>query len=202
MRRPGFPSAIGSPLLGSGLVALALTLAACAPAPRDEVIDESEFYPVSGRTGQDLRFALNRLGPENDQGGRSDAVTRWRFEYAFGVAPRARSCALGTLDTKAVITTILPRWMPDRGAPPDLVRRFEDYVTCARLHETGHRRIYLDGIADFRRRAGALGDHPSCQEVGEALDALALDLLAEVQAAQRGYEERTDHGYRQCGHFP
>ena len=158
--------------------------------------------PVSGRTAQDLRFALNRLGPENDQGGRSDAVTRWHFEYSFGVIPGARSCVLGTLDTKATITTVLPRWMPGEDAPADLVRRFEAYVTCARLHETGHRRIYLDAIADFRRRSGGLGEHPGCEAVGTALDALAGAVLSEVQDAQRAYEERTDHGYRQCGHFP
>jgi len=188
--------------LRAGIVALLLGWCACAARPRDEVIDDSRFYPVSGRTGQELRFALNQLGPENDQGGRSDAVTRWNFEYEFGVVPAARGCSLGTIDTKVVITTVLPRWMPEAGAPSDLVRRFEGYVTCAKLHETGHRRIYLDAIAELRRRAVSVGERPTCQEAGEALDALARTLFAEVQDSQQAYEERTDHGYLQCGRFP
>ena len=130
-----------------------------------------------------------------------DAITRWRFEYTYGFDESRGGCAVGDLDLNAQITTILPRWTADPGAPSDLVTRWAAYVDCARLHESGHRRIYLDSLPQFRRRARGLGARPTCDELSTALDALAHALLEEVKGLQIAYETRTDHGYAQCGHF-
>ncbi len=193
---------------GASLLLLVLCSLPCACAPRsggegsDAVTDRSEDYPVSGTSGQDLRWALDRLGPKNEEGERHDAMTRWRFDYTFGFDESRRGCALGSLDLTAEITTILPRWTPDAGAAPALVKRFTDYVDCARLHEAGHRRIYLDALPQFRQRARALAPRPTCDELTAALDTLARGWLEGVRELQVAYETRTDHGYTQCGRFP
>jgi predicted secreted Zn-dependent protease len=181
-------------------------LAGCGGGPRDivkdTVKDSAEYYPVAGTTGQDLRWALDRVGPEGHDGHRSDAVTRWHFEYAFGLMESRGRCRLDEVETTTTITMILPRWSAPPEAPRELARRWEEYVTCARLHETGHRRVYLDAITGFHGQVNALGDRESCEAMTGALDTLARETLRKVQEAQVEYEERTDHGYKQCGRFP
>ncbi len=187
------------------LLAIVLLAGCGGGAPdvvKDTVKESTEYYPVAGTTGQDLRWALDRVGPEGQDGHRSDAVTRWHFEYAFGLAESRGRCRLDEVETTTTITMILPRWNAPPEAPRDLAGRWEDYVTCAALHETGHKRVYLDAIAGFHRQVNALGDRESCEAMTGALDALADDSLRKVQEAQLEYEQRTDHGYKQCGHFP
>lgn len=183
-----------------------LTLLACTPgqgsAVKDVVKENTEYYLVEGRSVQELRWALDRLGPLSDDGHRSDAVTKWRFEYTFGVARTTTGCALGPLETMAEITTILPRWNAEPGVPGWLRKRWAEYVACAGLHETGHKRIYLDAVARFRRRSETLGSFPTCEEVGRALDRSAEETLRKLKEDQVEYEQRTDHGYLQCGRFP
>jgi len=169
---------------------------------KDRLKDTTDFYPISGSTGPDLRAALDRLGPKNDEGGRSDAITRWNFEYTYSVKRSPGRCALESVETNTTITTILPRWAPPPGAPPVLVRRWNDYVTCAALHENGHRRIYLDAVLRFRERAAVIADSPACDDVVSVLDGLARETLKQLNDDQSAYETRTDHGYVQCGHFP
>ncbi len=192
--------------VGPAALALGLLVAGCARGARDIVKDAvkeaTEYYPIAGSSGRELRWALDRVGPEGHDGHRSDAVTKWNFEYAFGVAEAGGRCALDSVETTTVITMIFPRWSADPGAPPALVRKWEEYVACAALHETGHKRIYLDAIADFHQEVNALGERDTCEAATGALDALADDMLRKVQKEQVEYEERTDHGYRQCGRFP
>ena len=114
----------------------------------------------------------------------------------------ARGCAVGALDLTAEIIAVLPRWTADPGAPAELVTRWAAYVGCARLHEAGHRRIYLDALPQFRRRARTLAPRPTCDALTAALDALAHAWLEEIKELQVAYETRTDHGYIQCGRFP
>jgi len=198
--RAGAPGALSVP------VVLCSVLWACAPGGKgegsDTVTDRAEDYPIAGSSARDLRWALDRLGPQNEEGERHDAMTRWRFEYTYDFEESRRGCTVGALDLTAVITTILPRWAADPGAPPDLVNRWAEYVDCARLHEGGHRRIYLDALPQFRRRARALGERRTCDDLSTALDALARAWLEEVKGLQVAYEKRTDNGYAQCGHFP
>jgi predicted secreted Zn-dependent protease len=192
----GWPQALG----------VCIFLVACAAGegrvPEDRVREKTERYPISGRSAQELRWALDRLGPLNDEGRRSDAVTKWHFEYSFGVARTSTGCALDSLETNTEITTILPRWSAEPGVPEQLLKTWEEYAVCAELHETGHRRIYLDAVARFRKRAERLESYPTCEEVGRALDGLAEDSLRKLKEDQVEYEGRTDHGYLQCGRFP
>ncbi len=186
--------------------AACLLLGGCAggddPPVRDHLRERTDAYPITGATGEELRAALDRLGPRNDQGGRSDAITRWNFAYTYSVRRSPGRCALHAVETETEITTFLPRWSPPPGAPPDLQREWEAYVSCAALHENGHRRIYLDAVSKFRERVDVLADFPTCDAVVSALDAVAQDVHRTVLDDQTNYETRTDHGYVQCGRFP
>lgn len=188
------------------LAAACLLLGGCTagadPAARDRLRERTEAYPITGATGEELRAALDRLGPVNDQGGRSDAITRWNFEYTYSVKRSPGHCALYSVETSTEVTTILPRWDPPPAASADLRRKWEAYVACAALHENGHRRIYLDAVSKFRERVDVLDDRPTCDEVVGALDAVAQDIHRAVREDQTSYETRTDHGSVQCGRFP
>ncbi len=202
--RPAAPRTVGAAggpasILSAGL----LLLCACAGSapPADRVEDRKEYYAIVGASGQELRWALGRLGPINDKGTRVDALTRWEMTYTFGHAERGGGCRIDAFETSATITMVLPRWTPGPGAPAALVKRWDEYAACIVLHENGHRTIYLDGIADLRRRATALGSFPACEAATGALERAAAEVLRRIQDGQEAYEERSDHGYKQCGHF-
>lgn len=168
----------------------------------DRIVDVKESYPIEGATGQELRWALDRLGPLHDDGNRYDAVTKWNFEYTYGREETPDGCHVASLETTTTITTILPRWTPDPAAPAALVARWDEYVSCAALHENGHRRIYLDALARFRSHLEGLGNRPTCAALDDAVGVVEAAELHAVQAGQSDYESRTDHGHVQCGKFP
>ena len=168
----------------------------------DRIVDVQETYAIAGATGQELRWALDRLGPVHDDGNHYDAVTKWNFEYTYGREETPAGCHVATLETSTTITTILPRWTPVPAAPDTLVAQWNEYVTCAALHERGQRRIYLDALTRFRSRIEALGDRPGCAALDDAVGVVEAAELRAVQTGQSGYEARTDHGHAQCGRFP
>jgi predicted secreted Zn-dependent protease len=58
---------------------------ALAPPRVDETV---KYYEVRGSSAQELRAALDRLGPESDDGERFDAFTAWHVRWRYPLLRR------------------------------------------------------------------------------------------------------------------
>lgn len=175
---------------------------AASPAPRSDEGEEGlsvqvarRRHAVAGRTARQLRGSLGREG-RRIEGETAPAWTDWKVNVGYEYRRQEDRCRLTSPDVEVRITVHLPRWVDSAGAPRRLRERWRRDLRAMERHEEGHVRL--------ARRAGrrvhrALADLPGgpCDRLRARADSAAAAVLGEARAAQRRYDDVTDHGRRQ-----
>ncbi len=184
------------PLLASGLLALLVSGGGSLP-----VREIAKFYDVAGRTAEDLRSAMNRLGPVGKDGMRFDGYTVWyvRWKYKYEAAA---TCGLTRLDVTCEVTTTLPRWADQGRATPELRRAWATYLSSLALHEAGHKDIGMRAAAAVRDEVGRLPPEPTCRQLQQAVEVKAQAILDQFRSEEAEYDRTTRHGLTQGARFP
>jgi predicted secreted Zn-dependent protease len=170
--------------------------------PRVVVRTRLRPYDVAGTSADELRAAMERLGPKDRVSGTPYAgFTRWRIEWSYNYA-RAAACAVTGVRVVARIQITLPRWRRTRRADPSLAAEWKRFVAALRRHEDGHAAIARSAARRIARRLRLLGTFRSCARLERAADAAGARILEEARAAETAYDERTRHGDTQGARFP
>lgn len=164
-----------------------------AGGPTVEVIRRR--HPVDGTTARQLRGSLSREG-RRIEGETAPAWTDWRVDVGYDYRREGERCRLTSPDVEVRVTVHLPRWVDSAGASPELRRRWRRDLRAMERHEEGHVRLARRA---GRRVHGALADLPAgpCDGLRARADSAAAAVLEEARAAQRRYDDVTDHGRRQ-----
>lgn len=175
---------------------------AVSPGPRTDGGEEGlsvqvarRRHAVTGRTARQLRGSLGREG-QRIEGEAAPAWTDWKVDVGYEYRREEDRCRLTSPDVEVRITVHLPRWVDSAGAPGRLRERWRRDLRAMERHEEGHVRL--------ARRAGrrvhrALADLSGgrCDRLRARADSIAAAVLEEARAAQRRYDDVTDHGRRQ-----
>lgn len=152
-------------------------------------------YPVEGESPRAIRSSMNDgRPPDESNGARHDARTRWNFRTRWGNGPDGR-CDPRTATVDLTLTVILP----DLTTRDELSARgkadWDAYFTALVAHERNHGRIAVEGR---NRMQAAMRASPTC----EAMRALVGATNQEVTAASGEYDQQTDHGRREGAVYP
>jgi len=126
--------------------------------------------------------------------GRSlDAYTRWRIEWRYRLSRRGSTCRFTNVTVSADLTTTLWRWTPPSNASASLVSEWRRRARVLREHEDGHSNYTL---LSARQIFSALRpmQAPTCDALRDKADAEGRRILDAVRAANRRYDEVTQHG--------
>ncbi len=186
------------------------------PTPIPEVIAETavpvqlddsyriETYPVSGRTAAEIRADLNRSGPLSvTDGRRFDGLTTWNLKWTLAYKQVGAGCALDWASVKLEMVVTLPELVDSPDLPAKTEASWQTYRQALESHEMGH-------VADQRKEAAALqsilGSYsevwPSCRDLGTALKAEGDAKVNAIYAADKAYDDATNHGRLQGAVFP
>jgi predicted secreted Zn-dependent protease len=180
-------------------VLLALGVGASgAPAVRQ--VDKS--YDVSGATAEELRNAMNRLGPVGPDGTRFDGYTTWYVAWKYRFNETSGGCRLTRLDVTCDVTTTLPRWANQRDGSAGLKQGWSTYFSALSLHEAGHKDIGVRAAAAVEDEVGRLASQPTCRELEQAVEAKAQGILERFRRDELEYDRTTRHGQAQGARFP
>ena len=148
------------------------------------------YYDIQGATREELHEAM-RNGPA-----RMPGDTHWYLAYEYSPRMKGGRCVVESVQTRLDVTMTLPRWTPPQAVNASLVRSWKRASAALRKHEEGHvsiARRYEKTIAKALRLVSAA----DCDALQPALHDLYRELMGEMRAAQRAYDERTQHGIRQ-----
>lgn len=172
--------ALGLTLVGLVLPALALA------EPRVE----RRYYDIRARDGLELYAAITSQSPIGVTAITAIEPTSVRWE-----ARRVRGgYVIDRLHLDEVIVQTLPRWVNRDAAPACLRRQWDRAMRALDRHENVHLERYIAYSRQFRREAARIPPQPTPAALQRALGQLNRRLEAEVQAWQRDYDRRTQHG--------
>lgn len=180
-------------------------LAACASAPRNPVLDKYPagvtgrttvlYYDVHGRTFEELRTDMHRLGPKIDGSSfvgetRSPMQWSWRTE-SMGVS----NCSIREVTVAVNAQITLPRWTPPPDTEPGLVAEWKRFSAALETHEAGHKDISTKAAhAIIEKLRGIAGP---CLGISMRANDLAHGIVARASEEQQMYDATTRHGLTQ-----
>ena len=149
-----------------------------------------EYYEVRGENMQDLRKAMDELGPIGDNGTRNDVYTDWRVHWSFNFASEGLLCKVSSVKTRLEVTTKLPKWIGSGHLSGDLVREWDLYVAALRRLADRHYNIGDAAAKEIERRLSNLTGTSGCKKLAETFNAKAESVIREFSV--KGNEATTE----------
>jgi predicted secreted Zn-dependent protease len=161
------------------------------------------LYVVEGSTASEIRSHLLSEGPAAAGDGKHyDGLASWAAHWTFRYDRGPSECALANATLDASIEIRLPQLVDEGAVAPDLLPRWQAYIAALEAHEMGHvdrETAVLEGLRDAFERVEPASD---CTALGNALNALGEEYLAQVRLTDAAYDLETDHGLTQGAVFP
>ena len=151
------------------------------------------YYDISGGTEIELRDQLDLLGPIGYEGYQGDSTTQWFIRWNWD-GYGSQECDLKTAKVSYDIQVIMPRWIPPRHAPPDLISKWGHYIRLLARHETGH----VEYVVSHYPSVIEAIQKATCETAEEAAQAM----LAQIRQHDIDYDAATNHGTIQGARFP
>ena len=144
-------------------------------------------YQVSGDNDQEIRASLRQNGPADSHATPRDAFTRWKIRWDWRLVKR------GFIDPRSVTVSVEAQVSaPVLSAQNPVSPRWADFRIKLIRHELRHLRNALDGA---RELASQFQEGETQHLMPVAVAHRLADLVIEkTRAADREYDELTDHG--------
>jgi predicted secreted Zn-dependent protease len=156
-------------------------------------------YSVVGRTAEEVRAELDRLGPKDAEGNPRDAYTEWKVSWRWPATDKGTDFSNTIIDRRVHIT--LPRWENRVLAAPEVRSRWNSYLAALVRHEREHVSIVDERAPLIAQEIRSAYESNPQLTVREA-HLIAGRVLARIRAADREYDERTRHGHEEGVRFP
>ncbi len=145
---------------------------------------EIENYEVSGRNDEEIRALLRAAGPRDARGQARDGYTKWRLRWLW------KTSASKFVDADTVRVRLDARITIPRCA--QCGARWNEFRLRLIRHELRHLEYALNGA---RQLADDLDTAASSAPLsGSAAQALGDRAVNKIRAADRAYDQSTDHG--------
>lgn len=151
------------------------------------------YYTVHGKTIDDLRKEMDRLGPE-DSNGHHDSYTNWNVDWHYDYKEDDRKCSLQSVWVSVDLRVQFPKWAEAGHADPVGQMEWNSFLEAADRTSLGYRQIGENaGHAIFQGLA-ALPPQPTCDAANRTGDALARQLIHSAMTQTTYYGALTDAG--------
>jgi len=132
-----------------------------------------DYYPVSGRTVEEIARSLDRNRPvDPNDGQKVTALTHWMMGYSWPTDDRGR-CDLSraSLQFQAVIT--FPRLVGETKLAPDVRQRWQRFSDALLRHEANHVRFAWDHRDEVLRSVRSSNCSRAAADGNRAIEAIA-----------------------------
>ena len=186
-------------------LACVLVLASCASAPRNPILDTYPpgvsgrttvvYYDVRGRTFEEVRADMMRLGPSIDGFsfvGETRSPMRWSWRTE---STGTSSCRIRDVSVSVNAQITLPRWTAPPDTEPGLAAEWQRFITALEVHEAGHKDISAKAANEVVRRLSGLST--LCSDIRNRANDVARRMVDWASEQQRVYDVTTRHGLTQ-----
>jgi predicted secreted Zn-dependent protease len=151
-------------------------------------------YALVGQTAEELDIYMRALGPLDSTGNRWFALTEPLFNWDPTCACNGSACRMSPVTVTVTVDYTLPTWEPPPAADANLVAQWNAFETAVVTHERGHGDLATTCGQWLGEAFVALELGASCDAVDSAISLASNPVFAECRAAQRDYENATNHG--------
>ena len=186
-------------------IAILALAAACASAPRNPILDKYPagvggwttvvYYDVHGRTFDELRADMRRLGPKVDGTsfvGETRSPIRWNWKTE---SVGAGSCSIRDVTVLVNAQITLPRWTAPADTEPGLVTEWKRFLGALEAHEAGHKDISAKAGREIIDRLRGLSG--LCAQLSSRANDVARAIVERARDEQAAYDAATRHGLTQ-----
>lgn len=161
-------------------------------------------YPVTGSTVDQLSASLEKgaLKDAHDPFDSHYALTSWFLSATWEEKPSQAGCEVAHAMITMTITMTLPALSNPSNLPPDVAKRWDNFVSNTITHEMGHVKLGIDGATEYRRALGNFLPAMSCDLLKLQLNNLFKNEYAQIDNANVDYDKQTNHGATQGAVFP
>ena len=158
-----------------------------------EHVAQLVHYPIEPHDEQDLPAALNLATPN----GNYHASAHWNISWTYNYQVRNGQCQIQSAQVSLNTQMLMPKIDIGYDTASQTSAPFTEYYNNLISHEYGH----LDfGVLAANHIENLLLDKTimdHCDDLGEASNARANDIIARYATADDEYDEDTDHGRTQ-----
>lgn len=152
------------------------------------------YYDVHGRTFDELRADMRRLGPKVADSSfvgetRSPMRWTWRTEAANG------TCSIRSVSVSVNAQITLPRWTPPADTEPGVAAEWKRFIAALETHESGHKDISAKAGSEIVTRLNGLSG--LCSQIGTRANDVARAIVDKASDEQKTYDAVTRHGLTQ-----
>lgn len=159
-------------------------------------------YLVTGTTAPEIRADINRK--RIDAIGQSfDAYARWWVRWNYQYSQQDASCQIDPTSLNVVLTgeIIMPEWDAPPTADPQLVKRWNQYITLLRAHEDQHIQHGHEAAQRIQHELPNLMAS-TCEQLEILADEQGEAIIAQQAQKDKDYDAVTDHGRLEGIQFP
>lgn len=177
-------------------VILAVTFASAMIQAEPIVVEDTQYYKITGFSERGLRDQMTALGPNSYAG-----YTKCRIHYNFRSKNTIGGCVITSVVVNVHVTYTMPKWTNKPDAPIALQSAWEKYYSRLYKHETGHKDISVrNGRLIEQSLLGLQG--ASAQAVHDRAQEISQSYIEKAKQEDAEYDRITEHGKTQGLQFP
>ncbi len=170
------------------------------PTPAPTAIYEAQidsavvvYYDIYGSSEEDLLAGMQANSLVDDSGYAGFALTSWYVSWnwpGYGT----ENCDLSKAYTGLDITITMPRWRAPADANPQLVEKWNRFISALAFHEQQH----VENVYTYYPLVLPAIQNATCLSADQA----AQDVLNQLRQADFAYDQETGHGLTEGATFP
>ncbi|WP_088891747.1 DUF922 domain-containing Zn-dependent protease [Leptolyngbya ohadii] len=162
-----------------------------------------DFYPIDGRTADELRSQMLEYSPVKDASGNSfDALTHWHIQWNFRFNRTRNSCSARAVNTRLDVTFTMPQWKAAQPISSALQSEWDEYMKALTLHEDGHKKNGVEAAQAVLQALKQLPPYSNCRDLEKAAQQTADRIITAHNQRDIDYDRATGHGRTQGAVFP
>lgn len=176
----------------TALLAFGIAFTAIPAGQAETLISKSiTYFPIGGRTAEELDKALSQHGPMmKSTGSRHPGATRIKFGGSVTYVKRGDRCAVGKAEVTLNTKLILPRWKNRHRANRDLGLVWDTLSTDIKRHEERHAEIARNHARKLERDFMALRPEADCERMQARVARISETAIAAHDREQAAFDRR------------
>lgn len=164
---------------------------------------KTNYYTVKGKTAEELRAHMNRLGPLDPLSNRRyDAYTAWNVQWRYRTVNKNNRCYLHSPTVNTSITMTLPQWNLSANTSGQLKQKWSTYIQALLNHENGHKQHGISAGEEILQLLRQINSYSSCQSLQQAANQTGHDIISKYSQKDIIYDQKTRYGATQGAVFP
>ncbi len=166
-----------------------LLLLAVSDANAASVTRKYRYFPVYGKTAEQLDKSLAKNGPKLNNGGESHpGSTKLAFDARVKYKSDGKYCRVSDVQAHVRATINLPSWQSRRRAAPDTILVWDTLVKDIRRHEESHIVIARAHASELERRVRSMRYERDCATLRANVDKITNDIFASHDREQQRFD--------------